>query len=236
VYLPLTVWLLRAPYTGHNAASQRPPRPIGLGFRETFQTLQAVSHNRPVIAMVALAATTSFLVGSGFQAQMPEFAHDLGADEAGLAYSALFAANAVGGVAGGVLLDGLGLFPSRARTALFLALAWCLAVMGFAAAPSYPLALTMLFFMGLLNLAFSAMAQTLVQLEAPPELRGRVIGLFNMGNLGLRVGSGFSVGALGAAIGIHWSLGLSAAVLLLLLLRILTYLGPSKREAAARIA
>lgn len=31
---------------------------------------------------------------------------------------------------------------------------------------------------------------------------------------GLRVGSGFSVGFLGAVVGINWSLGLSAALLL----------------------
>lgn len=55
------------------------------------------------------------------------------------------------------------------------------------------------------------MAQSLVQLSAPPDMRGRVIGLFNMASLGLRAFSGISVGLLGSAIGIHWSLALSAA-------------------------
>jgi len=65
------------------------------------------------------------------------------------------------------------------------------------------------------------MAQTLVQLLAPAALRGRVVGLFSMAHLGLRVGSGMSVGLLGGLIGIYWSLGLSAAVLLLVLLGLL---------------
>ncbi|HEY7061579.1 MAG TPA: MFS transporter [Chloroflexota bacterium] len=232
VYLPLALWLLRVPYTGHGATHGGQRRP-SLG--DVFTTLKLIAPYKPVVAMLALAATSSFFVGSGLQAQMPEFAHGLGMDEAGLAYSALVAANAVGGVAGGILLDGLGLFPTSARTALFLAIAWGLALLGFAMAPVYPLALLMLFLVGLLNLAFSAMSQTLVQLQSPPEIRGRVVGLFNMAQLGLRVGSGFTVGVLGGAIGIHWSLGLSAAVMLLFAFRILTYLGPTKRAPAATV-
>jgi len=54
------------------------------------------------------------------------------------------------------------------------------------------------------------MAQTLVQLDAPPDKRGRVIGLFNMASLGLRAFSGVSVGLAGSLIGIHWSLAASA--------------------------
>jgi MFS family permease len=236
VYLPLIIWLSRVPYTGHANADDSGPRRRGLGLRDAWVTLRAISHNRPVIAMVVLVGGSSFLVGSAFQAQMPEFAHDLGTDEAGMAYSALVAAHAVGGAVGGLLLEGTGLFGAQARTALLLGVAWCVAIAIFAASPSYPLALAMLALMGLLHLAFSAMAQTLVQLEAPPELRGRVIGLFNMAQLGLRVGSGFTVGVLGGFIGIHWSLGLSAAVMLLLVLRLLAYLRPARRLAPASAA
>jgi hypothetical protein len=67
------------------------------------------------------------------------------------------------------------------------------------------------------------MAQALVQLEAPPEARGRVVGLFNMSLNGLRIGSGVTVGFLGAVIGIHWSLGLSAAMLVLATLPLFYY-------------
>ncbi len=60
------------------------------------------------------------------------------------------------------------------------------------------------------------MAQTLVQIQAPAPVRGRVIGLFAMAALGARAFSGVTVGLGGAAIGIHWSLSLSAAALLIL--------------------
>jgi MFS family permease len=231
MYLPLITWLTRVPYTGHGPATAERRGQLGMGLRGALATLQAVSHNRPVIAMIALGGVTSFMVGSGLQALMPGFAHDLGTDEAGLAYSALLAANAAGAVVGGVLLESVGLLQSRARTAIFLAMLWSITLGTFALVGSYAGAITLLFLMGLFNLAYSTMAQTIVQLEAPADLRGRVVGLFNMAQQGLRVGSGFTVGVLGGLIGIHWSLGISAAILLLLAFRILTYLGPRHRAA-----
>jgi len=90
---------------------------------------------------------------------------------------------------------------------------WCLAIGAFAAISSYPLALALLFAAGFLELSFYAMAQTLVQVNAPADARGRVIGLFAMSALGLRAFSGVTVGLGGSLIGIHLSLALSAAAL-----------------------
>ncbi len=153
-------------------------------------------------------------VGNAFQAQMPEFAHDLGEDHAGTRYSVLLAANAAGALTGGLILESRGLLPPRPRTAFILTLLWCCVITGFAAATSYPLALALMFVAGFLNLSFNSMAQTLVQMNAPTTLRGRVIGLYNMSSNGLRAFSGVTVGMLGSLIGIHWSLALSAMTLL----------------------
>jgi hypothetical protein len=68
-----------------------------------------------------------------------------------------------------------------------------------------------------MELSFNAMAQTLVQLDAPVAMRGRAIGVFNMFASGMRTFSGITVGLLGASIGIHWSLAASAAVLFLVI-------------------
>jgi hypothetical protein len=65
------------------------------------------------------------------------------------------------------------------------------------------------------------MAQALVQLLAPPRLRGRVVGLFNTSMLGLRAGSGVTVGVLGAVIGVELSLALSAAAVVVVALGLL---------------
>ncbi len=90
---------------------------------------------------------------------------------------------------------------------------WCVALGSFALTARYPLALLLLFVAGFVELSFNAMAQTLVQLDAPAEMRGRAIGVFNMFASGMRTFSGITVGLVGASIGIHWSLALSAAAL-----------------------
>ena len=87
-------------------------------------------------------------------------------------------------------------------------------MIGFATSHNYALALALLFAAGFLELTFNAMAQTLVQLNAHEEIRGRTLGLFNMASLGLRTFSGVTVGLIGSLIGVHWSLALSALVLI----------------------
>ncbi|HEY7365951.1 MAG TPA: MFS transporter [Methylomirabilota bacterium] len=208
-YLPLTVLLLRIPYTGHAERSGSPARRSGL--TEWLALLREAGADRRIMTMMVLGGATSFFVGNAFQAQMPEYAHDLGADEAGIGYSALLAANAVGAVLGAVLLESLNVLRPSTRAAIAGAGAWAVTLALFAATPRYGLALALLGLAGVFNVAFSAMAQTLVQMLAPPRARGRIVGLFNTVVLGLRAGSGVTVGMLGAVTGIHGSLALGAA-------------------------
>src|SRR6185312_16722826 len=90
---------------------------------------------------------------------------------------------------------------------------WCCCMGGFAASSIYPLALLLLFCAGFLDMSYNSSAQTLVQLNAPSAIRGRVIGLYNMFSMGGKAFAGFTVGVGGSLIGIHWSLALSAAAL-----------------------
>ena len=77
------------------------------------------------------------------------------------------------------------------------------------------------------------MAQSLVQLHAPPPIRGRVIGLYSMAGLGLRAFSGITVGLMGSLIGIHVSLSLSALILLAIIAFLFMYVAPPSSRAAA---
>jgi MFS family permease len=213
IYLPLFLWLWKLPYDGHRRQAREPQR-RATGLPATIALLREVSGNRTIFTMILLAGVSSLFVGNAFQAQMPEYAHDLGTDEAGVRYSILLGANAAGAFAAGLILESRGLLRARAQTAIAFTLLWCLVIAGFAAATSYPLAVALMFVAGFLNLSYSAMSQTLVQLHAPAQLRGRLIGLYNTANNGLRSFSGVTVGLLGSLIGIHWSLALSALALL----------------------
>jgi hypothetical protein len=67
-----------------------------------------------------------------------------------------------------------------------------------------------------------------VQLHAPAQIRGRVIGLYSVAALGLRTVSGLTIGIAGGFIGIHTSLTISAIVLLVILGVLFVALAPQR--------
>jgi MFS family permease len=220
-YLPLIVWLWKAPYgPAFRPVGQKPGRPVR-GLADIVHTMRDIAHLPVIVSMTLLGGAASFFIGTGYHAQMPGFAHDLGHGDPGVAYSMLLAADAAGALAAGVMLESLRFLRGTPRKALALAMVWCVALVGFSQATSYPLALGLLFVAGFLELSFSSMAMAMVQINAPADMRGRVIGLFNMSALGLRAFSGITVGVVGAAIGIHASLALSAIALCLIVAGIL---------------
>jgi len=232
IYLPLVLWLWKAPYGPRFRNAPDQPRRAVRGFADIVQTLRLMAANRTLLGMTVLAGSYALIVSNAYQPQMPEFAHDLGHGDAGLMYSVLIAADAAGALAAGLVLESRGLLQARARTAFVLAILWCLAIGSFAVTAFYPLALVLLFAAGFLELSFNAMAQTLVQLHAPPAIRGRVIGVYSMFAMGLRASSGVTVGIVGSVIGVHWSLALSAGVLLTIISTLLA-LGMRRAPAGA---
>jgi len=222
IYVPFLVWVTVARIP---RAAALPGR--ALGYAAIVSTLKSVSGNQALVLMILLAGTASFFIGGAYHAQMPGFAHDLGQDRADFRYSMLLAADAAGALVAGMVLEGRNLLPSRTRTAIVLAMIWCVALGTFALSGNLFVAIALLFVAGFVELSFSAMAQTLVQLNAPAEIRGRVIGLFNMSALGMRTFSGITVGFSASLVGIHWSLAASAGVLLIVCL---TLLGAAMRK------
>jgi MFS family permease len=223
IYAPLTWWLWKAPYGPAFAKEPRLTAATPGGFAGVLSTARDIAGNRIVVSMTLLAAASSFVIGNAYQAQMPEFAADLGHDHADFHYSMLLAANAAGALAAGLILETYGLLQARPKMAVVLVILWAACIGGFAVSGNYALSIGLLLAAGFLNLAFSAMAQTLVQLNAPTHLRGRVIGLYNMAFHGMRAFSGVTVGMAGAVVGVHWSLALSAAAMLVIALGLLAF-------------
>ena len=211
-YLPMVIWLAQAPYGRHfrQAAAAAPARAVR-GLADIVQTIRDVRGLPVVVAMIVLAGAISFFVGNSYQAQMPRFATDLGRGDPGVAYTVLLAADAIGALIAGLMLELRGgLLPTRPRSAMIFSLLWAVSLAGFALAPSYPVAIGLLLCAGFFELSSSSMTQTLVQMNAPNAIRGRVLGLFNMAASGLRTFSGVTVGLLGSVLNPHVSLALSA--------------------------
>ena len=226
IYLPMMIWLWKAPY-GNTPA----PVPSVRGFGDLWATVRSIRDNPTVLYMVLLAGLAAFFIGNAYQAQMPGFALDLGHGDPGISYSMLLAADAAGALVAGFVLETRGFLHPSARSALLLALGWCTALGTFALVQVYPIALALLFAAGFLELAFNSMAQALVQLSAPAEIRGRVIGVYTMAASGMRMFSGFTVGIVGALIGIHYSLAASAAVLFVAVILLLAFVPAGERPS-----
>ncbi|MGE3246235.1 MAG: MFS transporter [Beijerinckiaceae bacterium] len=232
IYLPLTLWLVSAPY-GPKFRKGEQHRVPTRSFSDLVRTLMQITSNRMIVSMTLLAGLASFFIGMAFQPLMPAFSEHLGAAAAAGAaaipddghghagvllssttrYSILMSANAAGAVAAGLILEFRGLLPPAPRTALSLVMLWALSLAGFAATSNFALAVMFLFTAGFLQLTHQAMTQTLVQMHAPPDLRGRVIGLYQTSALGLMTFSGVTVGFGASLLGVHTALMLSASML-----------------------
>ncbi|MET0659692.1 MAG: MFS transporter, partial [Steroidobacteraceae bacterium] len=216
LYLPAIMWLQLAPSRARAPGLVKPARPVR-GLSDIIQTARDIRGIPILVSTIALGGAASFFIGNAYQAQMPSFANDLGQRTADFWYSALLVSDAVGALVATIVLESRGLLLPKTRTAFLLAMVWCVALAGFALTHFYVLELVLLFIAGFVELSFGAMVQTLVQLNAPAEIRGRVLGLFTMAVLGLRTFSGLTVGFVGGWIGPRPALAVSAVVLLLLI-------------------
>ncbi len=223
-YLPLLLWLISAPYGRHfrDAGVTGAKRAVR-GIADIVQTLRDIRGVPAIGAMVLLAGMASFFVGNSYQAQMPGFAHDLRHGNPGVAYSLLLGADAAGALFAGFLLESRGgWLRTQASSAERIALLWGAALLAFSFARTYAAALPCLFLAGFFELSFSSMAQTLVQMNAPETIRGRVLGLFNMSSAGLRTFSGLTVGIIGSIVSIHASLAASSIAFMIVVTVIMT--------------
>ena len=227
IYGFLLIWLWKAPYGPKFRKEPRPPRGSIRGFGDIVEAIRIVGRNRAVMILMLMSGCASFFVGNAFQPQLPEVLTDLGYADDKVRYSLIVGASALGAVIAGLSLEFLrGVMAPSARTALYLIIGWCISIGIFAVSDNYVLSVASLFVAGFVYLSYNSMAQTLVQLNAPPESRGRVIGLYNTAAQGLITFSGLSVGIVGSYIGIHLSLAISAGVLLAIALAVMVVLKP----------
>ena len=225
-YAPLLLWLWKAPYGPKFQKNRPPPRPVR-GFADVVLTIEAIRGNRIITSMILLSGAAAFFVANGYQAQMPEFAADLGHGNAGIFYAMLLGADACGALVAGFALEASGWLQPRLMTPFILVMIWCCALGGFALTTSYPVAVALMFCAGFVELSYNSMNQTLVQIHAPGDIRGRVLGLFSMAQVGLRAFAGISVGVVGSGIGVHHSLLLAVCILFVITLILFVMIRPA---------
>jgi MFS family permease len=143
--------------------------------REGYRFLRG---QRRLLAVILLTYSVA-LVGTPYSRFLPVFATDVlhaGPSTFGL----LLAAPGIGAVIAGL---GIASFSRLRRRLHFVAMsvyAFSLFLVLFSFCRSLPLSILFLILVGASNIAFRAVANSIVQMETPPELLGRMLSLFFM--------------------------------------------------------
>ena len=233
-YLPLTILMARTRFTGHvrNGISARER----VGVLTAARVFREVSRDRVLASMIILAGLGSFFVGAAMQTAMPSIADSTTGISSGTAYGVLLFANGLGGVLGGLLLEGTGWIKLSVRAALWSTAVYGVSTVFFAVSHEYLIAALLLVVGGVANLAAMSITQTVVQLRAPQDKKGQVIGVYGVGANGMRMGSGITVGLFGAAIGLRPALGWSSGALCACVAVMAVFLAVAARRGPAAAA
>jgi MFS family permease len=151
------------------------------------------------LLMIALVGTLAW----EFQVTLPLMASKVFGGGAG-AYGVMASVMGVGAVGGG-LISAARARP-RARSLCLAAIGWGIAITAAAVAPTLPLELAALVFVGYGSITFNSYAKTALQLAADPPMRGRVMALWALAWQGSTPIGGPLVGWIAQELGARWSL------------------------------
>jgi MFS family permease len=211
-YVPFLIHLTLSPYDGHQRrATGAVPR---VRLRELLATVRELPRYPDILLVIVLQGAVGLLIGVALMPLLPEFGELLGQVESGLGYGLLLVAMSVGAVTGGLVLESVGRLRANPLVSAVSELVFAACILGFALSRVFPLSLALLVVAGAASILSLSTSQTVVQLEAPPEQRGRFIGAFNTTNMGFRVGSGVLLAILGGLVGIPAAVALAAGTLL----------------------
>jgi len=211
MYLPFLTYLFIVPITGHVRDAARRAAPH---LRDIVSVLRDVPKYPSILVVMILQGAVALFIGVALLPLLPEFGNLLGQDSNGLGYAVLVSAMAAGAVTSGVTLEAIGHIRASTRLAIVAGIAFSAAILVFALSRSYGLSIVALFIAGASNLVTGSTSQTIVQLESPPERRGRFVGAAGMTGQGFQAGSGILIGLLAAGLGVAGGVAVAATALL----------------------
>ena len=147
-------------------------------------------------------------------------------------YGVMASVMGVGAVAGGLISAARS--RPKARSLCFAAMGWGIAITAAAVAPTLPLELAALVFVGYGSVTFNSYAKTTLQLAADPTMRGRVMALWFLAWQGSTPIGGPLVGWIAQETDARWALVAGGVPTLICGLLALPALTRIDRKAAAR--
>ena len=138
--------------------------------------LSYVRHHADLVALIVLAAATTFL-GFAVLTFLPLFTQRV-FNEGATTYSQLMAWSGIGSVVGALVIAWLGTFKRMGLTSLLVQVVYGFLIIAFAMSRVLWLSELLLFFTGAALMVVFSTVTSLVQLIAPNEMRGRVMSIY----------------------------------------------------------
>ena len=194
-----------------------PEAPKKAVIRELREGLQCVRSTPVLYTVIGLARAFTFF-GMSYRQVLPAFTKevlDVGAGGTGL----LWLGAGLGSLLGSFLLASLGDFKRKSWLLLASLLLLCVFLIAFAWSPWYWISWILFFFVGTMSTGlFWPLANTLVQLNVPSELRGRVLSILQIAPA-IHFLSALPLAVAGGLV--SWSIAVTGAALMVLLVTLL---------------
>jgi MFS family permease len=142
-----------------------------------LEGVKFILSRRDFILLIGLTYVTHFF-GMQYMQLMPFFVQRFDAGSAGL--GTLFSVVGLGALTGTLVVARIRNHPKVGYIMLGGSLTFTLAIMGFAFAPNFWIALVFLYVAGLSNTIYFVVAMTVLQLRVPERMRGRVMGVYTI--------------------------------------------------------
>jgi len=167
-------------------------------WQEVSEGYRFLRAERRLCAVILLTYGVA-LVGTPYTRFLPVIATDV-LHAGPTTFGLLLAAPGIGAVISGLGIASLGRVRRRTHFVAMSVYAFSFALIMFSFSRSLPLSMLFLILVGASNIAFRAVANSIVQMETPPELLGRMLSLFFM-DKGLWSFGTLFIGAIAHAIG-----------------------------------
>jgi predicted MFS family arabinose efflux permease len=179
---------------------------------ELAEGVRFIVRNRLFAIIVPLTFANMFF-GMQYLQLMPLFAIRHGVGASGM--SILFTFIGLGAITGTLLVGRRQRSRHLGKIMLGGTFAFSLLISAFAFAPAYPVALAIIFFVGITNSIFLISSMTTLQLRVPVHLRGRVMGIYTITFSLIPLG-GLMGGGVAEALDERWAVSIAAGILSLI--------------------
>jgi MFS family permease len=191
--------------------------------------LNYVRHHDSLVALIVLAAMTTFL-GFAILTFLPAFARSVFHADAST-YSRLMAFSGAGSICGALVVAWLGKFKRMGLTALLMQAIYGTLIFAFSRSHMLWLSEILLFFTGAALMMVFSTVTSLVQLIAPDNMRGRVMSIYMVAfRGGMPIGS-LASGYFATFIGAPMVIGINGVLLVIVAIYFLAIRSHGVREA-----